>query len=174
MDWLTAALSSSGLGSIIGLAGGLITKFLEIKHAKQEMVFRLKERELDLKEAEQERAHELGMADKIVERAQVEGELRVGELAGIGFNESQKTNKVDGALRWVRPAITFYLLLGSSVLFATVWRKVGGLQGIPNADLVEMLVMMISSAMFLTVTCVAWWFGSRGGNLISTWMGKFK
>lgn len=174
MDWLITALGSSGLGSIIGLAGGIITKAIEAKQNAREMAFKLKSRELDLREAEQERSHELDMADKMVERAQVEGELRVGELAGIGFNESQKTNKVDGALRFVRPAITFYLLFGSTALFATVWRKVGGLEGIPSADLVDMLVMMISSAMFLTVTCVSWWFGSRGGNLISGWMAKFK
>jgi len=165
MDWLMTVLSSSGLGSIVGLAGGLITKRLELKQAALEMNFELKMRDKDLKEAEHERGHELQMADKMVERAQVEGEIKVEALEVGAFQESQKSNKVDGFLRWVRPGITFYMLLASSALFAVVWHKVGGLNSIPSAELVEMLMMMISAAIFLTVTCVSWWFGSRGGNI---------
>jgi len=165
MDWLITALSTSGFGSVIGLAGGLITKHLEAKNAAKEMEFQVAMRELDISEGEQERAHELGMADKMVERAQVEGGIKVEALEVGGFIESQKNNKVSGALRWVRPGITFYLLIASSSLFAVVWQKVGGLQEVPKADLVDMLLLMINAAIFLTVTCVSWWFGSRGGNI---------
>lgn len=165
MDWLINALSSTGLSAIIGFASGLITKRLELKQAVQDMNFKIKMRELDLKEAEHERGHELHMADKMVERAQVEGEIKVEALEVGAFQESQKSNKVDGFLRWVRPGITFYMLLASSALFAVVWDRVGGLSNIPKAELIEMLMMMISASTFLTVLCVSWWFGSRGGNI---------
>ena len=165
MEWLVSILSSSGLGSIIGLAGGLITKRLELKSLATEMKFKLEQRKLDLQESAQERGHEIDMANKNIERAQVEGQIQVESLEVGAFTESQKNGKVDGALRFVRPVITGYLLIMSSVLFYSVWSNVGGLTAIPKAELVEMLLMMISTAMFLTVTCTAWWFGSRGGNI---------
>ena len=165
MDWLVSALGTTGFGSIIGLFGGLITKHLEAKNAAKEMEFKVAMRELDISEGEIERAHELSMADKVVERSQVEGAIKVESLEVGGFIESQKNNRVDGALRWVRPLITGYLLLASTALFAVVWEKTGGLLSISDTELVVMLKMMINAAIFLTVTCVAWWFGSRGGNI---------
>lgn len=165
MDWLITALSSSGLGSIVGLAGGLTTKYFELRMSSKEMAFKLESRKLDLQEGAQERAHELGMADKTTQRAQIEGAIKVEELDVSGFIESQKSNVVTESLRWVRPAITFYLLFASSVLFKTLWGKTGGLDDVPKAELIEMLLIMINSALFLTVTCVSWWFGSRGGNI---------
>lgn len=165
MEWLMGILSSSGLGSIIGLAGGLITKKLELRAKKQELEFQIKMRDLDLREGEQERSHEIAMADKHMERAQVEGDIQIEAKEVEGFVESQKSNKVEGALRWVRPIITGYLLIMSSVLFVVVWIRVGGLENISKADLVDMLLLMINAVIFLTVTCVSWWFGSRGGNI---------
>ena len=165
MEWLVDVFTTSGFGSIIGLAGGIITKRLELKSLAQEMNFKLKMRSYDLQESEQERNHELSIADKNMQRAKVEGEIQVESLEVGAFTESQKHGAVDGVLRFVRPLITAYLLIMSSALFYTVWHKVGGLAEIPKADLVEMLLMMISAAIFLTVTCVSWWFGSRGGNI---------
>ena len=165
MEWLVSVFASSGFGAVIGLFGGILQKKIELKAENAKMNYELKRRELDLKESAQERGHEIDMANKNIERAQVEGQIQVESLEVGAFTESQKNGKVDGALRFVRPVITGYLLIMSSVLFYSVWSNVGGLTAIPKAELVEMLLMMISTAMFLTVTCTAWWFGSRGGNI---------
>lgn len=169
MDWISAVtgvLSSSGLGSIIGLAGGLITKHVDLKDKAMDLKFKLNMRNLELKESEQERNHELLVADKNIERAQVEGAMKIEALEVGAFTESQKSNKVDGALRFVRPIVTAYLLIGSSFLFYALWQKIGGLNGIDSADIFELLMLMINATIFLTVTCVSWWFGSRGGNIV--------
>ena len=165
MEWLVSILSSSGLGSIIGLAGGLITKRLEIKALATEMKFKLEQRKLDLQESAQERGHEIDMANKNIERAQVEGQIQVESLEVGAFTESQKNGKADGVLRFFRPLCTSYLLISSTWLFAVVWAAVGGLDSIPKPDLVVMLLLMVNATIFLTTTCVSWWFGSRGGNI---------
>jgi len=166
MDWLVDIFTSGGLGAITGLAGGLITKHIERKEKANERGFLLKKQELDLKELELEQAHETAMADKQMERAQVEGNIKI-EHAEVGaFTESQKTvGKLTGFLRAVRPAITFYLLFVSTILTVIVWNRVGGLSSFTPEQLTDLLREMIATILFLTVTAVAWWFGSRGGNL---------
>jgi hypothetical protein len=77
MDWLVDIFTSGGLGAITGLAGGLITKHIERKEKANERGFLLKKQELDLKELELEQAHETAMADKQMERAQVEGNIKI-------------------------------------------------------------------------------------------------
>lgn len=166
MDWLVTALSSGGLGSIVGLAGGLVTKWVEHKDKKSERAFSIRKAELSLREIEMEQSHELLMADKQMERAKVEGNLRVEQAEVGAFTESMKTvGKLTGFLRFVRPAITAYLLIASTALFSVVWVKVDGLEGYTPDQLQYLLQRMIEAALFLTVTCVSWWFASRGGNL---------
>ena len=165
MEWLASVLSSSGLGSIVGLAGGIITKRLELKALSQEMSFKLKMRDYDIQESAQERSHEIDIANKNIERAKVEGEIKVESLEVGAFTESQKNGAVDGVLRFVRPLITGYLLIVFTFLTIVVWQSVGGLESINEADRVGIFRDMLNAIIFLTVTCVAWWYGSRGGNI---------
>ena len=166
MDWIVDLATSGGVGSIIGLLGGLVSKFTEVKQQKQEYLFQLKKMELGIRESELEHTHEIAMADKGIERAQVEGAIQVEGKEVDAFTASIKTaNDVSGWLRAVRPAITFYLLLASTTLFAVVWTKVDGLSSFTFEELGDMLRSMIDSAIFLTITGVSWWFASRGGNV---------
>lgn len=166
MDWLVDVFTSGGFGAVTGLVGGLVTKHIERKEKANERAYNLKARDQDLEELKLEQAHELDMADKQVERAQVEGAIKI-EHAEVGaFTESQKTlGKLTGALRWVRPAITFFLLIGSTLLTVIVWNKVEGLDNFTPDQLTGLLWEMIMTILFLTVTAVTWWFGSRGGNI---------
>lgn len=169
MDWLVDIFSGSGIASIVGLAGGLITKFTELKAKKAEYGFKLKMREFDVKESELERTHEIDMADKHIERAQVEGELMVEAEEVKAFKASQEKTVV-GWLRVVRPAITAYMLAFFTYVFYKVHTHVGGIESLSNQTLSEIYLSLISAVLYLVVLCVSWWFGSRGGNL----MGKFK
>ena len=166
MEWLVDIFTSGGLGAVTGLVGGLLTKHIERKEKSNERNYLLKKQELNIKELELEQAHELDMADKEVERAKVEGDIKI-EHAEVGaFTESQKTmGPLTGALRWVRPAITFFLLIGSTILTVIVWNKVDGLENFTPEQLTGLLWEMIMTILFLTVTAVTWWFGSRGGNI---------
>ena len=166
MNWIVDIATSGGVGSIIGLLGGLVSKFTEVKQQKQEYLFQLKKMELAIRESELEHSHEIAMADKGIERAQVEGEIQVEGKEVEAFTASIRTaNDVSGWLRAVRPAITFYLLLASTALFAVVWSKIGGLSSFSPEELGSLLRSMIESAIFLTITGVSWWFASRGGNI---------
>ena len=169
MDWISAitgVLSSTGLSSIIGLVGGIVTKRIDLKDKELDFKYKLNMRNLELKESEQERNHELLVADKNIERAQVEGSMKIEALEVGAFTESQKGNKVDGMLRFVRPIVTAYLLIGSSALFYALWSNIGGVSGIDIDERFDLLMIMIDAAIFLTVLCVSWWFGSRGGNIV--------
>ena len=166
MDWISSALSSTGLGSIIGLVGGFASKYIDLKSIKYKNEHEAVMREFDLAESKQERSHEILMAHKQIERAQVEGSIVVEGKSIDAFSASQSNSKVEGVLSFVRPIVTAYLLIASTALFITVWRKIGGLDNVSAEYIMSLLTTMIDACIFLTVTCVSWWFGSRGGNLV--------
>lgn len=164
MDWLNI-IQSAGVGSILGLIGGVAEKFIDIKAKKLEYSYKLSERKFDVQEANSEREHELGIADKHLERAEVEGEIKVEHAEVVAFTESQKNSGKNPTLTYIRAAITLFMLIASSALFVAVWSAVDGLRGFSNTELHELLDYMIRSCVFLTVTCVAWWYAARKGNL---------
>lgn len=165
MDWLVELLTGPGVAGITGLIGGTVAKLFEAKAKREELRFEERMRELDIEEAKFERDHEIAMADKQVERAKVESDLAIEQSELKAFTVSQESNKVEGLLRFVRPAITFYLLLAVSILFGLVWFAVDGLAAFNKAELHMLLQQMIEAALYLTIMCVGWWFGSRGGNI---------
>ncbi len=166
MSWIVDIFTSGGLGSIVGLAGGIASKFTELKAKKAEYDFKVQMGKISLQESKMEHDHELAIADKQMQRAQIEGDLKV-EAAEVGaFTESIKSaHKVTGFMRFVRPAITAYVLIACSVLFGVVWASVDGLKAYSPEELKLLLSDMIKAAIFLTVTCTSWWFASRGGNI---------
>lgn len=166
MDWLADIFTSGGLGSIVGLFGGLVSKFAELKKQKAEYSYKIQMAKVSLEETKAEQTHELAIADKYIERAQVEGDLMVEAKEVDAFTESQKNaHKFVGWLAVVRPAITAYVLIACSILFAVVWKTVDGLTTFEPSELKDLLFHMIQAAVFLAVTCTSWWFASRGGNL---------
>lgn len=166
MGWLAEALTTSGFGAITGLIGGIATKYIERKEKANERGYLLKSKELDIESLKLEHAHQVAIADKEIERAELEGEIKI-EHAEIGaFTESQKTlGTLQGALRWVRPVITGYLLLFSTLLTVIVWDHVDGIEHFSPEELKDLLTKIVDYVLFLTVTAIAWWFGSRGGNI---------
>lgn len=167
MDWLVDLFVGPGAAGITGLLGGMVSKFFEAKAKREQYRYEERMRELDIKESKLERDHELAMADKQMERAQVEGNIAIEEGELRAFNTSQvEGNRIEGILKFVRPGITFYLLVAVSILFAAVWKSVGGLEAFQPDELVILLKDMVNAAIYLTVMCIGWWFGSRGGNLL--------
>ena len=167
MDWLVDLFVGPGAAGVTGLLGGVVSKFFEAKAKKEQYNYESRMRELDIEESKLERDHELAMADKEMERAQIEGNIAIEEGELRAFNTSQREgNRVEGILKFVRPGITFYLLVAVSVLFGAVWKSVGGLDAFSSDQLTGMLRDMVNAAIYLTVMCIGWWFGSRGGNLV--------
>lgn len=166
MDWLVDLFIGPGAAGITGLLGGMVSKYFEAKAKREQYRYEEAMRKLDIAEARLERDHELSMADKEMERAQIEGNIAIEEGELRAFNTSQtEGNRVEGILKFVRPGITFYLLVTVSILFAAIWKSVGGLEAFEPSELVVLLKDMTNAAIYLTVMCIGWWFGSRGGNI---------
>lgn len=165
MNTIVDLCTTGGVASALGLLGGLASKYTELKSKKLDYEHEIRMRGLDVAEAKQERSHELAIADKQVERAEVEGELAVQQIDASAFLTSQKGNNPTGWLTVVRPLITGYLLIACTAIFIVVWNKVGGFDSYSPGELKVLLADMVQAALYLTIICVSWWFASRGGNI---------
>lgn len=166
MDWLADIFGSHGLAGITGLVGGAVQKWMDYKKKKLDYSHDIKMAEIEVRNMELEQAHELQMADKHMERAQVEGQLKV-EQAEIGAFQSSYdyASKERDWLRWVRPTITFYVMIMFSWMGFKIYHLAGGLQAFTADEINGMLYSIIETLTYLTILTVSWWFGSRGGNL---------
>ena len=168
MGWITDIVTSGGMGAIIGLAGSWMTKREDRKKAELDLERELKVGELRLKELEAESNHELAMADKAMERAEVEGNIAIESEEIAAFAESLKSQAkstgiifVDAVRGLMRPTITVFLLGLSTWMAIAVHKLVGGLDSLPANELFALYKLIIMQVIFLTVTAVTWWFGSR-------------
>lgn len=157
---LTALLSSSGLGALVGLAGSYLTKNEERKAQKDRFAHDEKMAELATEEARFEAEAKL----KIVE---AEGAIAADVAAYNAFEKSQdevnKTygGKVDQVRGLMRPAITAYLLALSTLASLQIYRLMGGFEALSESELTSIFSTVIDQILFLTTTAVTWWFGSR-------------
>lgn len=132
-------LSTGGaIGSLIGIAGAWITK------REERATLRIRNE------------HEQAMA-----RLKVSGEIQTQDARA--FTESQKTKSTiaDAIRAVVRPIITIYLLTVTTWLAYVVWTKTKGIETWETGELEELIRLIISQLLFLTTTCVVWWFGAR-------------
>ncbi|MDF2178374.1 hypothetical protein P2G88_08930 [Aliiglaciecola sp. CAU 1673] len=169
LEAIVGIFSSSGLGAIVGLFGSWLTKREERRNMALKLEFEVKMAEIRKAEAEMEFNHELALADKQIERAQVEGEIQrdVAEMAA--FKESLKEQQqmyeikfVDAVRGLMRPLITVYLLIIATYVTLKIGGFVGGMEGaMPEQEMVIMYKDTIAQVMFLVTTAVTWWFGSR-------------
>lgn len=167
LEVIASIMGSTGLGAVVGLIGSAFTKYLELKTLKERLAFEKSMAEIRTKELELEQAHAILVAEKKLELTQAEGEIQ-REVAEIGaFLESQRADAVryggwvDQVRGLMRPVITIFLLTLVTVFMWRVWQKVGGLEALDQKTIIALFDHMIRSVIFLTVTAVAWWFGSR-------------
>lgn len=165
MEWLIGLASSSGLGAIVGMIGGLAEKWVDTKAKALEYRHEAEMRKIDVKESELERAHELAFADKQIERAEVEGDIKIQQIDASAFVESQKSQGRSKLLTYVRASITAFVLLAATVLSIIVWNSVGGLDAFDASQLEYLLTRIVEATLFLATTCVAWWFATRPSNM---------
>lgn len=168
MEWLVGLLTSTSTGGIIGVLGSWLTKREERKNIQLKYEYEVKMSEIRKEEARIESDHELAMADKQIERAQVEGELAIGEQEVIAFREGLKEQTktygimlVDSIRGLMRPLITIYLLVIATFVMIKINGIVGGFEEFDQEELMNTYKGVIDQVLFLTATAVTWWFGSR-------------
>ena len=166
-------------GPILGVVGGLMTRWLDIKAEKQKA-----------EERDKERGHELAIMDKefvLAERkATHESDLRIEEDDAASFGKSYEmfTERIvpEGARltrtqtnfalgcdminRLIRPLATIYYQLGVAVLFSwAAWElHRRGVDALTTEQLGKVTSEIIYSIIAMAETTLFWWFGIRGAS----------
>jgi len=171
LDAILGIASSSGLGAVVGLVGSYLAKREQRKITEMNQSHELLIGELDLKRDSAEATQALLMADKQIEQAEAEASIQNEVQAGHAFVASQVAASkssgsvlVDSVRNLMRPAITIYLLVIVTVITYQLNVLLGGLVSLPVDELYKLYSHVINQAVFLTVTAVLWWFGSRGSK----------
>lgn len=177
-----AELLSSVLGGgITGLAGSIVTKVAEHKTKK-----------LELEAADKKAAHEIAMrkvdaelmAQEWAGRTKVAATEAAGKEAvadaqafAASFNEPARYSegvKPTAGQGWaliildlvrgvVRPALTIYLCAITTVIYLQA-RELAHGANIDPKDALAMVNHIVATILYLTVTVVCWWFGTRQKN----------
>lgn len=160
---LVTLLSSGGFGAVTGLVGSYLGKVEERKQRDLANAHELALRELALREREQERGHELQMADKQMQRAELETELEVDKLEFSAFDKSlDSVSPFGDALRAIaRTAILSVSIAAFLWLLFSTHTIIGGLESLPRDELFLLYREMVGNIMFLAMTASFWYFGSR-------------
>lgn len=167
LETLLGILASGGTGAIVGLIGSIAAKWLDLKVLKEKLTVEVKMAEIRTRELELEQSHALALADKEIDKAEVEGKITLDVAEMQAFAESQKAQAiryggvVDSIRGLMRPVITLFLLIASTWILYLVWQMVGGLQALDQDELLALFKSQIDAMTFLTMTAVTWWFGSR-------------
>ena len=168
VDAVLGIASSSGLGAIVGLVGSYMAKREQRKLDEMNNSHEKDMARIDLERDAAESAQALQMADKQIEQTQAEAEIASEVSAGEAFTTSQlMANKPSGST-WVdalrslmRPLITIYLLVIVTYITFNIHATLGGLDALGKDELFALYTHIINQTVFLTVTAVLWWFGSR-------------
>lgn len=168
MNWLIELFSSSGFGGIVGFIGSYFTRREERKLLESKQMHELNMRSYDFQELELSQNHELKVADKNLERAKVEGNIEIEGKEINAFLESVKSQAkqvgvvfVDAIRGLMRPVITIYLMLTTTIIAYKVGNRLDGLDGLPVDEMYSLYREIILQLVCLTAIAIGWWFGSR-------------
>lgn len=106
--------------------------------------------------------HQVQMASENRKTIEEQGRVMVANEEAKAFTASQEAAK--DQWKWVRPAITFYLLGVATYFAVNISILVGGLQALEKAQLLTMYAAVIDQIFFLTNLAVSWFFGARGSS----------
>lgn len=165
-------------GPVLGVIGGLMTRWLDIKAEKQKA-----------EERDKERGHELAVMDKeyiLAERqARHESDMRIEEDDAKSFGQSYRVfserlsegvkltkTQTNWALacdvfnRIIRPISTVYYQLGVAVLFSwSAWElRRRGIDAMTTEQISRVVSEIIYSIIAMAETTLFWWFGIRGSS----------
>jgi len=158
MGFLIDLISSTGFGSIIGLAGGFFTKWMEQKAIESKQ-----DHEINMLSARKDLMIETAKIG--METAEVVGKLAIEQVEAKAFEVSQKTSKFGSAIKAVmRPVIIITLGYFTWDIYTTVDSMVGGLDSLPEDDLINLYKIIILSILSLFTMGVSWYFAQRSSK----------
>lgn len=147
-------------GSVLGFFGGVAGKFFDYKSKKLDLEMQQKQLENNLELAR------IGAAAK-VEVEEVKAFDTSLKMEPKKYSEGQLSNKqlwlmviVDFLRGIIRPLLTGYLCFLTTVLYYKA-NKLMSLDLILPSMAYDINRMIIETILFLSVTTISWWFGSR-------------
>ena len=171
LEAIGSIFGSGALGGLFGMVGSYLQKKEERKLISEQNEHNLKMAKIDLQESKLDRLHTLQLADKQIEETQVEGEIAQDVSDSNAFGESLKAHAkstgilfVDAVKALMRPLITVYLIIVTTILYFSLSKVINGIEGLDVVVVTGLYKAIINDILFLTVTSVTWWFGSRTKN----------
>lgn len=174
------------LGVVTGFAGNVITGVQNIRAQKLKNEHELKMREYDLKEREQEAKLQIAIEDAHtaaqIEQAEAQAYIasmqeankdlltsdKINALSAInnkGFIASSVTfimGLVDAFRAFIRPGLTAYLVGLTTLITIKAVTLLQAKEPLISAmDARELFTQVTDIVIYLTVSCVTWWFGDR-------------
>lgn len=179
LEFLGTIFTSILSGGATGLLGAAIQRFadyknkqLDLQQQKQANDYDLQKRQIDLqitnaewqgklKVAQEEGATQREVADTQAFQASLLKEPdRYSPTQGLTTRQVWMLVLLDFARGIVRPALTLYLIVLESLVYQQA-KLVLGAQALSAADALQIWKMVVGSILYLTTTCVLWWFGTR-------------
>jgi hypothetical protein len=177
-EWIGTILSSVMGGGLTGIFGVVAQRYFDMKNKQLdiEILDKKQGHEIELRRVDAEIMREEWAARTRV--AEVEGETKesVAETSAFSasFNEPVRysdhvtPNENQGwlliALDFirgiVRPGLTVYLCVLTSLIYLHAKNLITE-NMLSAAQAVDLLKLIIGTVLYLTTTCVLWWFGTR-------------
>ncbi|WP_018692506.1 hypothetical protein [Algicola sagamiensis] len=164
MEFLMDLFTSSGVGAIIGTVGSWLTKREERESLKLKFQHQYNMAQLNASHALEQEASQR-------DTLQTQGKVAVQNIEAEAFKQSMQASLVntgsqlvDGIRGLMRPAITIFLLVMSTLLALKIHALINGLETLGNDAMFELYRHIIMQLLFMTSTAVTWWFGSRPGR----------
>lgn len=172
LDTLLAILGSGTVGSVVGLAGGVVNRIVDLKAKK-----------LDIEDKANQRAHEINMlgAEKefMLEEAKakleittVESDAAVEQAGYAAMKESYNFAAPTSADGWVdkvskivRPLITVFMVWFVFHIYTEISALMATLNIVQdNASILRTWSMIVEFSLFQAGVVIGWWFAMRPGK----------
>lgn len=178
ITFLTTVFSSILSGGATGLLGVVFQRIADYKN-----------RQLDLQLDKQRGELELAKRDKdaAIMREEWAGRTQVAQIEGDATKDAAESaafaaslsgepkryadGKMTTAQTWlmvaldfirgiVRPGLTIYLCVLTTLVYLQARELLAG-QAMSATEALELVKMIVGTVLYLTTTCVLWWFGTR-------------
>lgn len=175
LNFIGGLFSSILSGGATGLIGVALQRFFDERNKRLDLELSAQkfEHDIALREVDAKIQAEEWASRTQVAQIEATGKENVADSQAFAgsYNEPQRyaTGATTVGQTWalvlldcargiVRPALTMYLSLITTLMYLHVSQLA---PSITTADAVPLLHMIIETVLYLTTTCVMWWFGTR-------------
>lgn len=160
-------LGSAGFGTLLGGVFGYLSRREETKTLEMKLSH-------DRSMVDVRANAKIRLSKAKVEEIQVQGEQEVLTEEAKAFTRSQKTSVIGETVKaFIRPIILGVLMYQTYLVFTALERLTGGLESIPQDDLMGLYKIVILMITGVTSTAVTWYFAARSSKQFDKLLDKW-